>query len=375
MCCVYVFANEGGEVRFVRQMVGREASMRTIVWQSDVLDECMKVLYRRCRDESVHEVCPTVERCIVGDEMFFRYRAKIDKLVQGEEYEYCVANGEEKVWHRFHVADEDYTALVFTDSQCSGDYHTWQEVLRCARREMPSAELCLHLGDLVDCGASQYQWKQWLTGAEELFLSCVFAPTLGNHEDYTTDWQMSPPYWYRALFPVVKNEDAELDGYVYSFDYGDVHYAVLDTQAEELSAWKDNWVKRQAVWLANDLAESDARWKVILCHKPFYELDGTLTEHGKAWLPICHKYGVQLVLAGHHHVYTRKAVGGVTIITAGVSGDGTGYEVQEDGKDGVRQRCDMLTYMTMTVTRDVLRLKAVQVDGTAIDEVMISSQE
>ncbi len=375
ICCVYTFADGNGEARFVRQMVGIDDSVRTIVWQSKVLDERVRLLYRRCGEETVREVCPEVEQCAVGDEMLFRHRAVLDDLVQGNEYEYCVTNGGDNVWHRFRVVDGRYTALIFTDSQCGDDYRVWQEVAQAARKEVPSAELCLHLGDLVDCGASRYQWERWLTGAEEELLSCAFAPTLGNHEDYATDWQMSLPYWYRALFPVVKNDDAELDGYVYSFDYGDVHYAVLDTQSEELSEWKVDWVDRQSVWLANDLAQSVARWKVILCHKPFYEMDGTLTEHGKAWLPICRKYGVQLVMSGHHHIYARKSVEGMTMITAGVSGDGTGYDVQRDGANQVAKRCDVPTYMTMTVTRDALRLRSVQVDGTVADEVTICSKK
>ena len=374
MLCMCAFADAGGEARFVRQMVGRDVTMRTFVWQSDVLDERMHLVYRRCGEDLLGEVCPTVERCAVGDDTFFRYRAELNGLVRGAEYEYAVTNDRPDAWHRFHVADSRYTALIFTDSQCSGDYHMWHEVVRTAKKEAASADLCLHLGDLVDCGASRYQWERWLTVAEEILLSCVFAPTVGNHEDYTTDWQMTLPHWYRALFPVVKNDDGELDGYVYSFDYGDVHYAVLDTQAEELSAWKDDWAARQTAWLKHDLAQSDARWKVVLCHKPFYEMDGTLTEHGKAWLPVCRKYGVRLVLSGHHHIYGRKVEGDMTIVTAGVSGDGTGYEVQGGGR-GVQKRCDVPTYMTMTVMHDALRLRAIQADGAVIDEVMISSQE
>ena len=374
VCYVYAFADASREVRSVRQMVGRNITVRTFVWQSDVLDERMRIVYRRCGENLLREVYPAVGRYTIGDDIFFRYRAEIDGLVHGAEYEYAVTNGRADVWHRFRVADGTYTALVFTDSQSGGDYRVWQEVVRAARREVSIADLCLHLGDLVDCGASRYQWDRWLAGAEEMLLSCAFAPTVGNHEDYTTDWQMSLPYWYRALFPVAKNDDTELDGHVYSFDYGDVHYAVLDTQAEELSAWKSDWIDRQAEWLSRDLAQSGARWKVVMCHKPFYEMDGTLTKHGKVWLPICHKYGVRLVLSGHHHIYERKTVDGVTMITGGVSGDGTGYEVQ-DGGMGVQKRCDMPTYMTMTVTGDALRLKTVQVDGAVLDEVMISSQK
>ncbi len=377
VCGVYwacAFADAGDEVSFVRQMVGRDVSMRTIVWQSDAVDEGVRVVYRRIGDAAVREVWPEVERCVVDGDVFFRYRAEVDGLMRGAEYEYCVIGGENSAWHRFCVSDDEYRVLIFADSQCGGDYRVWQEVVQAARREMASAELCLHLGDLVDCGASQYQWERWLKGAREVLLSCAFAPTLGNHEDYTTGWQMTIPYWYRALFPVVKNDEEEFDGYVYSFDYGDVHYAVLDTQAEELAEWRDDWVSRQAVWLEDDLARSDARWKVVLCHKPFYEMDGSLSEHGKVWFPVCRKYGVRLVLSGHHHVYARKVVDGMTMITAGVSGDDTGYDVQKDGANQIAKRCDLPNYLTMVVTQDAIRIRAVAIDGVVFDEVMICSR-
>ena len=72
MLCMYAFADAGGEARFVRQMVGRDVTMRTFVWQSDVLDERMHLVYRRCGEDSLGEVYPTVERCVVGDDTHIR---------------------------------------------------------------------------------------------------------------------------------------------------------------------------------------------------------------------------------------------------------------------------------------------------------------
>ena len=183
----YAFANADGEVRFVRQMVGRDGASRTIIWQSDALDEKAKVAYRRSGDGVMSEVRPKVERCVVDGDMFFRYQAEIDGLVRGVEYDYRVGS-ENSSWHRFRVADDAYTALVFADSQCGGDYRVWQEVARVAREAMPSAELCLHLGDMVDCGASWYQWERWLTGAEGVLLSCALPASL------PASWHFQPPH-------------------------------------------------------------------------------------------------------------------------------------------------------------------------------------
>ena len=371
ICLAYSEADTQAEMRYIRQMVGKDASQRAIVWQSEAVDNSAVAQYRRQGDERASVVRPRIERCEAGDTIFFRYRADIAALPVDTACEYrVVSHSYQSEWRRLSAKKEEYTAVIFADSQCVGDYRTWAELVQAARERERDASLCLHLGDLVDCGASQYQWERWLMGAEEMLAECAFAPTMGNHEDYGIDWQMSLPHYYRALFPVVSAGDDMLDGHVYSFDYGDVHYAVLDTQAEELAEWKADWTAHQAEWLARDLAESGARWKVVLCHKPFYEIDGTMSEHGRAWLPICRRYGVQLVLSGHHHIYSREKTGNITMITAGVSGDGTGYEPQKR-QEIVALRCDTPNYLTMKVTDDTLHVRALQLDGTIIDETMI----
>lgn len=375
VCLAYSEADTQAEMQYVRQLVGKDASHRTIVWQSEAVDESAVVQYRRQGDAETCRVRPKIERCETGGESLFRYRADITALPVDVVCEYrIVSRSHQSAWRRLTAQTDRYTAIVFTDSQCAGDYRTWAELVQAARERVRDASLCLHLGDLVDCGASQYQWDRWLTGAEEMLAECVFAPTMGNHEDYDEVWQMMLPQYYRALFPVVEAGDDMLDGHVYSFDYGGVHYAVLDTQAEELSAWKHGWTARQAQWLERDLAETSAGWKVILCHKPFYEMDGTMTEHGRAWLPICRRYNVRLILSGHHHIYSRGKVGDITMITAGVSGDDTGYEPQAGGNDIIALRCDMPNYLTMKVTDDTLHVRAVQADGKIMDETVIRHQ-
>ena len=56
----------------------------------------------------------------------------------------------------------------------------------------------------------------------------------------------------------------------YSYDYGDVHYVVIDTQAEELAAFDNNIYERQVQWLEKDLNKTNKKWKVALLHRsPF----------------------------------------------------------------------------------------------------------
>lgn len=360
---------EPKESETVCQLVGKSAVERRIVYHSSVYDTSVRLAYRTVGGQ-MRTVCPTITSYEMGEDVRYRYQAELTDLMHEADYEYGVMrDGEVMKWYTFSTREKAYRAVVFTDSQCAGDYRAWQETVRSACEREGTCMLCIHLGDLVDCGASPYQWRRWFNGVGEVIASCAFAPVMGNHEDYDEAWQMCLPRLYRALFPVRDESDDELNGYVYSFDYGEVHYAVLDTQAEELVQWKRDWAALQTAWLTDDLARSKARWKVILCHKPFLESDGTLTEHGKCWLPICQAYGVQLIVSGHHHIYTHNHRGGIVMITAGVSGDGLGYEVDEEVKYDVARRCDMMNYLTLDVGEKGLKVRAVQVDGSVIDEV------
>lgn len=362
------------EVEAVYQLVGQDATGRRIVWLSPVYQEAMHLEYRLLGGQSAI-IRPTITTYEIEGKQGFRYQADRKGLHQEACYEYRVVAGDTATeWYRLSTEAKQYRAVVFTDSQCTGTYQAWQDTVQVARKNAREVALCLHLGDLVDCGASEYQWRRWLEGAVSIIAQGAFAPVMGNHEDYDCTWQMCVPKWYQALFSVRSNSEKELNGYVYSFDYGEVHYVLLDTQEEELRRWKSDWTARQAVWLARDLAATQAKWKVVVCHKPFFDLNGVMTEHGKTWLPICQAYGVDLILSGHHHIYARRKVGDITLITAGVSGDDTGYEVDTTVLYEKVRRCDMANYLTLDVAEDGLTIQAVSVDGTILDEAEIGKR-
>ena len=102
------------------------------------------------------------------------------------------------------------------------------------------------------------------------------APTLGNHEMYTLDWKMREPRAYLNHFDVPNNGNATFNRRYYSYDYGDVHYVVLDTQLYE-STHEDNHDTHhpdlydvQVQWLRQDLASNTKKWTVVLMHRdPF----------------------------------------------------------------------------------------------------------
>jgi len=82
---------------------------------------------------------------------------------------------------------------------------------------------------------------------------------------------------------------------------------------------------RQLAWLETSLKESSDEWKICYFHHPIYSDGG---RHGSdiqlrvALEPLFVKYGVDVVYAGHDHIYERiKPQKGVTYFVNGSSGE------------------------------------------------------
>lgn len=91
----------------------------------------------------------------------------------------------------------------------------------------------------------------------------------------------------------------------YSFDYGQVHWTVLDSNV--YTDWGSPVLK---AWLEADLkAAQGATWRIVALHHPLFQ--SSRSHFDDQWMrpisPILEKHGVDLVLAGHVHNYQRTA--------------------------------------------------------------------
>ena len=124
----------------------------------------------------------------------------------------------------------------------------------------------------------------------------------GNHEDDVRVYQKYWPYPY------------ESGGFYYAFGYGPVHISVIDQYSDYSPS------SEQYRWLENTLSLSDKKWKFILLHEPGFSAEGS---HGDNFYvetiihPLCRKYGVSGVFAGHNHFYAHCIIDGVHHLTFG----------------------------------------------------------
>jgi len=90
----------------------------------------------------------------------------------------------------------------------------------------------------------------------------------------------------------------------YSFDAGDVHWTVLDTNP--YADWSDPALRG---WLERDLAAArEKAWRIVAFHQPPFHSSKTHYDEQRTRVlaPLFEEYGVDLVISGHIHNYQRS---------------------------------------------------------------------
>ena len=386
------------EGRYIRQIVAQDNSTsRTIMWQSDNSESDAIIEYRLEESKNIQSIGATDKAFTDDGSTTYIHEGTLTGLTPKTKYEYRVGYGSDRRsdWYPLETAGASvYDVLIYPDSQ-SGDYSQWEEIVKDSAHRNPRTALYISMGDLVDNGEQDYQWRTWLNSIRPLSATVPLATTLGNHEMYTLDWKMREPYAYLNYFAVPPNGNEIFNRRYYSFDFGDVHYVVLDTQLYE-SNHEDNHDTHhpdlydvQVQWLRQDLAANTKKWTVVLMHRdPFqYAIDRPgasrdvgFNEEGVLFMPIFDEFNVDLVLSAHLHSYrnrghvrnfNRDASGPLYILT-GITGDTRRPKWKEHPLDVyVAPDRDKNNYMAMTVTPNKLIVKAFLPDGTQLDESVI----
>lgn len=380
------------EPEALRQIVAADNTRgRTVMWEMD-REEAASVEYRK-KGERPIETVPAEVKQLKGDRGPDRYvyTARLADLSPGSVYEYRTRSGKSASPWQTLAADDGgpFTALVFPDTQ-SQDYGVWEGIARAGQKTAPDAEFFINMGDLVDNGQDDYQWQAWLSAASGLFETLPAAPVMGNHEAYSLDWKTALPERYLGYFSLPDNGVDGLSGYFYSFDWGPVHFTVLNTQMAELAEWHPDLLAKETAWLEADLAGAEKPWKVVLMHKdPLQyriasrpERKEGFSEEGLAFMPVFDRFGVDAVLSAHLHTYRdrghiydfQRSDKGPLYILTGVAGDVRYPSLWTDHALDVTVAPQPETDNFMTMEADAHRLtfRAYLPDGTLLDEAALT---
>jgi 3',5'-cyclic AMP phosphodiesterase CpdA len=235
-----------------------------------------------------------------------------------------------------------------------------------AYRQKTSFDFVLMLGDnIYEGGKPKYFKPRFELPYKDLLAAGVtFYAALGNHDELEADYH-------------VNYKDFNMGGKrYYSFVKGIegtdhlVEFFVLDTNAEV------GLEQAQLDWLVKALADSKARWKVPFMHHSIFssgKMHPPYLSLRNQLHPLFVKYKVNLVLAGHTHVYERiKPQDGVQYITEGCSGKimrnnlVKGSPLTDYGNDQLQ------SFLLVNVTTKELTVAAIDLNGKQFDTVTLN---
>lgn len=385
------------KISFLRQLITADASTsRTIMWQADEKLENPAAEYKNAAGQ-ITAVPASVQELNTGSGTLYVYTSALTGLEPGSAYEYRAGyEGSRTGWHKLPAAQPDsFKALIFPDSQ-SSDYSGWRKLAQTAYSKNDDAAFFINMGDLVDNGYDFSQWRAWFNSVAPMIENIPFAPVMGNHETYNMDWQIAPPTPYLTLFNLPENGTGANKNQYYSFDYGDVHFVVLNTQTDEMADFNPNLMQQQLSWLRSDLAATQSKWKIVLMHKDILRYAFTdrpnnfdpasiqFTPWAQQLMPVFEEYNVDAVLTAHLHTYRRRVPlkafkpdnTGITYILTGVAGSVRYANLwQKNPADvALAPQPEDANYLTINKTPNALTFKAFLPDGTEFDTVTITKE-
>lgn len=150
-------------------------------------------------------------------------------------------------------------------------------------------------------------------------------PTPGNHDYHNDNFDRqndhNVPYYSIFSMPTAAEAGGIASGTkaFYSYDYGNVHFLALDSYGREDYATRlYDTLGKQVQWIKADLeANQNKDWIVAYWHHPPYsqgsrngETDPEMTAIRQNFIRILERYGVDLIICGHSHIYERSRLMG-----------------------------------------------------------------
>jgi len=213
-------------------------------------------------------------------------------------------------------------------------------------------DFVITLGDNIYGGnrPKDYQTKFELPYEPLLEAGVKFYASLGNHD--------SPNQ--RLYKPFNMNGQQ-----YYTYKKGNAQFFVLDS----------NYMNPQQLsWLEKELQDSRSDWKICYFHHALYSsgsFHGPSTELRLSLEPLFVKYGVQVVFAGHEHVYERtRPQKGITHFTAGAGGQLRKRNLVKTNVTAAGYDLDQ-SFILIEVSGDELHFQTISRKGKTVDSGVI----
>jgi hypothetical protein len=295
----------------------------------------------------------------------YLYAYDISGLTPATKYYYRVVAGSQCSSGTFYAAPAvNATSLKFTaygDTRTNGSIHNGLagQVVSLYKSDPAFQTLDVNVGDWVSADSASAWTSEWFatayTSLRTQDANIADIGVRGNHEGAAKFWKQ---YWPEPFQP---------GGLYWSFDYGPVHFVMLDAYtAFGAGSAQYNWIKA-------DLAASTKTWKFVVIHEPGWSAGGGHANNVTFQTdiqPLLQQYGVALVLAGHNHYYARAMVNGIVELTVG--GGGAPLYTPASGQPNIVTYTKTYSFGEFTISGDTLTAKIVNNSGATIDTFTVT---
>lgn len=218
-------------------------------------------------------------------------------------------------------------------------------------------EFVLMMGDNLYGGEAPKDFEKKFSEPYKALLDnkVKFYASLGNHDQSLQ----------------VNYENFNMNGKeYYRFKKGNVAFYALNSNYME---------KKQVEWLESELSKDTSEWKVCFFHHPPYssaKAHGSDPQLREVVEPIFIKYGVNVVLTGHDHVYERiKPQKGIYYFVSGGGGKLRTGDVNDASPLTANSYDRDLHFMLFEVAGDQMYFQAISRTGETIDSGVIARKK
>lgn len=182
-------------------------------------------------------------------------------------------------------------------------------------------DLMLLLGDnAYDAGLDgEYQNRFFNIYQDSLLRNVGLWPAPGNHDYANTAARQNDhniPYYNIFSLPTNGESGGVPSGTeaYYSYDFANIHFLSLDSYGKDSNTYLlYDTLGPQVRWIKKDLEANTQRWTIAYWHHPPYtlgshnsETESDLIAIRTRFIRILERYGVDLIICGHSHVYERS---------------------------------------------------------------------
>jgi predicted MPP superfamily phosphohydrolase len=256
------------------------------------------------------------------DQPVNRHWFQLVDLEPGEKYYYSVNGGKHSEFMSFPNEGEKIRFAAAGDSHFGkpGSHNDLTNtMLGYIRNPANDYSMFFMLGDCVDLGFMDRQWKQAFNEISSCSSTVPICYVAGNHDTLFGGLDLYKTYLCPPQY-TAENENCLWK----RIDIGDVHFIVLDVE------WSEGlFTPCQRQWLLEQLEDIPAEdWCIVMSHA-FYYCSGAYID-GWAWYdneqtitsltPIFEQYDVDIVMSGHKHQAEVLQVNDVTYVVLGCFG-------------------------------------------------------